>query len=515
MRAHLHQTTTRKYRSTAKSEVEHYEDDNKPTYDYSVIFRELFCTAAVNLAEQLHQPLENMGVLFDEIFNTGEITNTKFGARSESNLPTDEERNARTTHHSGKGQLLVLIRCIEKGETERLAASGYRFAEIQTVAPVLSRSMKINCDDLPGRLADMYEYSTNTPIISPGVHLALFAIKASVRGGFDILVPKNRRNQLPSIQLRHDGLRGWEADYLSQLDGMSVLACLKFLTGKSKTASTSKEQIFGLEFRDTLRALNDAVDDPVFSDALLVAQPLSVPCRGPNPDAPPGKATIFAFRVIVPIQYRVRGQKLEFVPLSFFRTQQYVYRNSPDHSHFARKVHREFAPILSRKMGMASEGRRMSIRSSMAPRDSGDGFKRLGSEYGDGALDIEMPRIPERVQRRHLSRRFWSRHDDREWEQEPATPERFSSDSGSEAILVEAQTFGGIMVSQEVSVSVGERDEEIQSGEEEETRSRTDGRRETVMPLAQLGTRVGAMKEQDEPETYVDRLIAVCVKARG
>ena len=93
------------------------------------------------------------------------------------------------------------------------------------------------------------------------------------------------------------------------------------------------------------------------------------------------------------------------------------------------------------------------------------------------------------------------------------TPQRLSLDSGSEAILVEAQAFGEIMVSQEVSVIVWERDEEVPSCGEVERRGGTELVK--MMPLAQLGTREGAMKEMDEPETYVDHLIAVCVKARG
>jgi hypothetical protein len=509
----------KKYKSTAKSEANHHNADHHGSTDYSVIFRERFCIAAADLAEQMHAPLENLGVLYDEIFNTGEMLSTSLGARrkGEPKLSEDEERNIKTVYYPGKGQLLVLVRCAEKAESDRLAASGYRFADIQTVAPILSRGMKINCADLPGRLTNMYEYSKDTPIISPGVHVAFFALRASVRGGFDILVPKSQRNQLPAIRVPIDGLKNWETEYLSQLDGMSVSACLKFLNPKSSTATTvTKEQIFAVQFRDTLVALNDAIDDPLFNDALLIAQPLPVPCRGPNVDSPPGKATIFAFRLIVPIQFRARGAKLEFVPLSFFRTQQYVHKNSPDHSHFARKVHREFGPILSRKMSIA-DGRRMSIRSSTGPRDSGDGFKRLESEYGDGALDVEMPRAPARAHRRHISRRFWRRHEERE--RETVTPPRQSLDSGSEAILVEAQAFGGIMVSQEVSVIVGERDEELPSGGEEEVRGAADGRGGTemvkMMPLAQLWTRGGAMKEMEEPETYVDRLIAVCVTARG
>ncbi|KFY49131.1 hypothetical protein V495_00719 [Pseudogymnoascus sp. VKM F-4514 (FW-929)] len=506
MRTHLQQT--KKYRPGVKAETEAPGSEDGYTDDYSVVFRELFCIAAAGLAEQLNEPLENVGVLFDEIFKTGEIHGNDSKAQAKGSNPpsTDEERNVAGAPVLSKGQLLILVRNVEKAEADRLAASGYRFAEIQSVARILSRSMQINCDDLPGRLATMYEYSKDTPIMDPGVHLALFALRASVRGGFDILVPKNRRNQLPSMQLPIDNLRGWETEYLSQLDGMSVSACLKFLDTKAlKAVTVSKEQLFAIEFRDTLVALSDEIDDPHFNDALLIAQPLTVPCRGPNADAPPGRASMLAFRLIVPIQYRARGQKLEFVPLSFFRTQQYVYKNSPDHQHFTRKVHREFAPILSRRRASVDDGRK-SIMSSSGRRESSDGFKRLDSVYGDSAMEIPMPMPPPRAQRRFLGVRIGRRHEERE----ALSPPRHSLESGSEAMLVEEQAFGGIMISQEVSVVVG-RDGE--GGGDDDGLGGTEMVK--MMPAAQMGTRGGAMKEVDEPETYVDRLIAVCVKARG
>ncbi|KFY31704.1 hypothetical protein V493_00884 [Pseudogymnoascus sp. VKM F-4281 (FW-2241)] len=504
MRIHLQQT--KRYKPGLKSETDPESSEGGYTENYSVIFRELFCTAAADLAEQLNEPLENVGVLFDEMFNTGEKHSAKSGTTSKgSNASTDEESNAAPTHVLSRGQLLILVRSVAKTEADRLAASGYRFAEIQSVAPILSRSMQINCDDLPGRLTNMYEYSKDTPIMNPGVHLALFALRACVRGGFDILVPKNRRNQLPAMQLSTDNLRGWETEYLSQLDGLSISACLKFLNAKSPNAITvSKEQLFAIEFRDTLMALKDEIDDPVFNDAVLIAQPLAVPCRGPNADAPPGRATIFTFRLIVPIQSRAQGQKLEFVPLSFFRTQQYVYNNSSDHQHFTRKVHREFAPMLSRRR--ASVDGRKSIMSSPGRRDSTEGFKRLDSVYGDSALEISMPAPPPRAQRRFLGVRFGRKHEERD----ALTPPRLSLESGSEAMLVEEPAFGGIMVSQEVSVVVEGRDEE--GGGDDGL-----GGTELVkmVPQAQMGTRGGATKEMDEPETYVDQLIAICVKARG
>ena len=80
---------------------------------------------------------------------------------------------------------------------------------------------------------------------------------------------------------------------------------------------------------------------------------------------------------------------------------------------------------------------------------------------------------------------------------------------------MERHAFGGIMVSHEVSVVAGNAGDDtsvlggwglLRLGLEMEM---------VELRGVGLGTWGEATREEEQPETYVDRLIAVCVKARG
>ena len=46
-------------------------DAGDPIEHYSAVFRELFCVAAAEIAEDIQFPLHNLGVLFDDVVPTG------------------------------------------------------------------------------------------------------------------------------------------------------------------------------------------------------------------------------------------------------------------------------------------------------------------------------------------------------------------------------------------------------------------------------------------------------------
>src|SRR5258706_13955738 len=110
--------------------------------DYSIIFRELFCVAAADLAKQLNEPLENVGVLFDEIFNTGQKVASKpkgWGSLIQSSV--DIERGRISLPQFGRGQLLFLTRRATLSEAEILQAGGFRFTPIQNILYIVALSI--------------------------------------------------------------------------------------------------------------------------------------------------------------------------------------------------------------------------------------------------------------------------------------------------------------------------------------------------------------------------------------
>jgi hypothetical protein len=344
MRNHVHRAGLKR-RLGSKFEGNLLNDSGTPIEDYSLVFRELFCVAAGELAHDLHVPLDRMGILYDEIIVTGQQAmkdkKKKIGAAPDIDLEG--------LSGSGKGQLLFLVRTVNGREAEHLQASGYCFAEPPDVIPLLAGTLRVGPKLLSQRIDIMREYAGEECMLDPGIHLAIFAIRASLgagRHGFDLLARKDAKNQLPTMQLPIDILEDWQLEYLKSMDSMTIARIMKKLVEALRRSPSQREKHFAKQFFDTIEAIKEESDDPIFNDAKLIADPIQAPCRGISPDSPPGVATLVTFRIIVPIHSRAPGKKLMYIPLNFFKLQQQLYKNAPDHDVFARKVYREFQPIL-------------------------------------------------------------------------------------------------------------------------------------------------------------------------
>lgn len=316
--------------------------------DYSVIFKELFCVAAQDLAEQIHEPLENIGVLYNDIMSTGTIEIKKKGMQStvtEAKDGSHDIEEGRNSSIFGRGQLLFVVRLANKVEATRLQASGFRFADTLNVADHLARSMRVTREELLSRVNDMREYSKRDRILEPGVHIACFAIRPLIRRFFDVLVRKNATNLLPTIRMPLKELDATHLEILRQMDGWTVAACLNWLRSKLSFANKSEEVFVG-QLYDSFTALVQEVQDPFFLRARFVGHPMTAPCRSLKEGQVPGKATVLTFCIMTDIHASTSNSRLTFSPFNLFKCQQYVYENAKDHEKFAKEVHREFAPIL-------------------------------------------------------------------------------------------------------------------------------------------------------------------------
>jgi hypothetical protein len=520
--------------------AEHKSDESaEGVEDYSIIFKELFCVAASDLAEQLNQPLENVGVLFDEITSTGQ--RSRYKKKSISSTPAssvDLERDGIRPQAFGRGQLLFLTKSASGREADHFQNAGFRFASIPNVVEILARSMQTNASDLSAQLVKMRECSKQSGLLEPGIHMAYFAIRANIGGGFDVLVRRSVKSQLPSKKVPLSNLDNWQIDCLRDLDGLSVTACLKSLKGRLLAPNLPKrEEMYLAQLFDTIEDLRDCINDPTFLEAVLVAKPLSVPCRGLSIDANPGQALVIAFRHIVPIHSRNQNPKFEFVPLSFFRVQQHIYKNSPAHAVFARRVHREFGEILNQSRqsydkdsGLLSpnsykfggSNRSLSDRSVGPPSPNSHNFRLsrnrslMDVRY---EMDHQLPTLIPRAKalESRMSMKFW-KDSSKTSEVDLASGKASSKlrdDSSSEHRLVE-NPFGGIMVSREITVDVQEVPQEDATNGTKTGLEMVDlrTRRGVASNKLQLGPLSAASTEVEDPETYVDSLFAACVQMR-
>lgn len=331
-----------------------FNESGTPIKDYSIVFRELFCLAAAELAADLNQPFEKLGVLYDEVVVTGlgfkALDNGKMSIATMASSFMDLERDGKDGTSLGKGQLLFLVSRVGRHEAEQLEAVGFRFAQPTSVNAIMANSLRMAPRTLARRLDIMRSYNTDHHILEPGVHLGCFGIRASLavgRRGFDILVRRDAKNQLPTMQAPFDSLEPWHIKYLEAMDSKTVSVIGKQLYKDSKPSNKNgKEQQLAKNLLKTLESLKEEIEDPLFNDAMLISQPFTIPCGAKDSNSPPAVASLIAFRIILPLHSRAPGRKLTFTPLNLFKTQQRVYDYSPDHVSFARSIYRDFVPLL-------------------------------------------------------------------------------------------------------------------------------------------------------------------------
>ena len=472
MRAHLRSSSfAGRSRPGTATQARDSPDGNE---DYSEVFKELFCIAASDLATMLQEPLENLGALYDEIISTG-TTKKSRSARIFSSSQTGASKNDVETAPSrvafGRGQLLFIVRQTDKLETAQLQAAGFRFAPVPQVVDHLARSMQVTVKELQPRLDRMKTFPPQIQMLGPGVHLACFALRPLFQRGFDILVPREAKNLLPTVALPIPTLDMWQIDFIRRFDDWEVAKCLQWLSKSSILESaTARERVFFGQLYDGLYALNQQINAEFFQSARLAARPLRAPCYNPETGVY-GQAEIIAFRIITDVhQPRLLNDRVEFALHKFFLCQQHVYPKSSDHQIFARRVHREFSSVLERKERPPN------------PRASSSNYRR-----GFFGRTPSSPGVPT------LSTYSGQR------DQSPST---VREDSSSEKHLVDEPTsgpFGGIHVSNEVTIDVSE----VRRGD-----------RSPNVEMSNLGVFSEAGVASAERESYIDELISLTITER-
>lgn len=315
--------------------------------DYSVVFKELFCIAAKDLADMVQLPLEDIGVLDGTIMNTGTLRKAA-GLNLLHRLPTrhselDNAEKGRPPMIIGRGQLLFLVRRANRSQALRLQSTGYRFAAILNVIELLARSMEVTKEELLPQIKRMRDQSQSERLLEPGVHLACFALRPVFHRGFEVLVRKDARNMMPTSKLTNSRLEQWQIEVLQQIKNWTVAKCCERLRGGSLFAD-SKQQQFSRQLLESLTDLAGRVDSGFFEDARLVATPFLAPCDVSKSDPSWQEAIVIAFRVITDAyQPSSSNDRYEFASLRFFLCQQHAHQGCADNAVFARKIRKEFA----------------------------------------------------------------------------------------------------------------------------------------------------------------------------
>lgn len=471
MASHLSQFPRTSRDRDSAGAIKLIDEQGEMIADYDIVLRELFCVAAVGLAEKTKETLANVGQLWDDILPTGggaarpdrELHSAGKDSLSESDLA--EKGLQRRRHEYGRGSLMFLVRRVQnEREIARLEAAGYRFAELRQVSNIISSSMQIKCWDFEERMQTMAANADEENTLEPGVHLGFFGIRARVGSyGFDVLVRKNARNLLPSMQLPIARLETWHQEFLQQLNGMSASNLSRRLDALRRLSS--RESVFTTQLFDALESLREWIDPSVFDEAILSSKVVTLPTRTERADQQ--ATSMLVLRLVIPIHVQITNNKCELMPLNFFKVRQVVGCEGVHQLAFAQSLHRDFAPIAQtvsaeKKPAMIEDGKRSSFRGSPIPSR----IRRFArhNHTPRRAVDGEGNPIPTTVGRPDSitnsndtgsTLKLWPgrrNSDNRSANSSMEAPPLYNANE----LHQQTSSFGGIMVSEEIRVEITE-----------------------------------------------------------
>ena len=209
-------------------------------------------------------------MLYNGIMMTGSLA-TDFQPKKSFRLPSrgGEKRGADVeagiiSTMFGRGQLLFLVRTVDKAQVARLMTAGYRFAQPNHVGDIIARSMAVPQNEMLNTVDRLQKYAqqcAEAPLESSTcTYLACFAMRASVNkanGSWEVLVPIDSPFQLPQVELTQDPLKPWQQKILTRLDGLSVNQCLSWLNNKAAECPLPGDKEFLEILLDQVTALNE------------------------------------------------------------------------------------------------------------------------------------------------------------------------------------------------------------------------------------------------------------------
>jgi hypothetical protein len=260
---------------------------------------------------------------------------------------------------------MFITRQASEADVDKLLNAGYKFASILHVSRTLAQAMQIPTITLDVHLADIKRYLDNLKSVEKtGTWLAIFAmIPKPNQKGFEVVVDKDHRDQLPDVQLLPQRLNNWQIEMINYIDGYRAGTCFTFLDDhihRIATGETSAEMHFARILRDAITQLFERVPSEWTREARFSAQQLTAHYSRTQPNRA-SSTTLYAFTIIADMHTSIdprRTPSISRIPLSFFDTRQRCYPGSPDHAILANEIVQMFGPLLSRKFNKDKERQR-------------------------------------------------------------------------------------------------------------------------------------------------------------
>ncbi|KAL7916595.1 putative MHYT domain signaling protein [Trichoderma velutinum] len=513
-------------RNIGRAGVRLISDDGELVDEYDTILRELFCVTADALASKTKESLAGVGTLWDEIFVTGESSKAQrlFNNDKPGSHSVAEKGIQQNGQEYGRGSLMFLVRRVDsKKEALRLEASGFRFAEVHQVAPFIRASMRIKTSDMEGHLRNMSNQRDKTPMLSPGFHVGMFAVRARLdRGGFDVLAQKTARNLLPSVPLPVSNISVSNASFLNGLRGLPLSTVLLRL--RNDQSASAQDRMFASILRDAVSSLRNSLGDETFDSATLLPKVVQLPCAPPTtPGISFTKCILIAFQLVLPIHATVLSHDCEFTPLNFFKMRQLTYEGSSHNVEFSHMVHRDMSSTVHE---LSAPPRRYSVAAQVnnkyfsravdKVRDNLPGHKRRAT-----VVSLSPTRSQEQLSKAVSHPSSIYNGDDGSFDDARKLSSVSQPHSGKDSHKDQGKklhVFGGIMVSQEVSINVQDNQEdsnapEQQGSELKPIRPRADAQGKMESFYTATATGENASQGKQDESAFVDELLALSMQA--
>ncbi|KAF2142429.1 uncharacterized protein K452DRAFT_226953 [Aplosporella prunicola CBS 121167] len=474
--------------SRGKSAV-HGVETPKPEVDYSVIFREHFCVAASELASALDTRMQNLGKLWDGILTTGTTAKEVKRRSSRQAASPDPEAGISmpTLNLVGRGQLLFLVRMVEKEASQKLVNEGFRWATMDQVGGMLASSLQVSRKEISTTVEKLSVYADRRAgLPTHGTYLSYFCMRPTWKpslGTWEVLVEKDESSHLPMVPLFEREQPDEKAiSFYSHLDGLSIHDIKKYLNNSRvrQTFKSLEEHHLATKMDEAIDRLHLLIPETFFGEALFINRVFRDYAQWS--DGYP-RGVVMAFVLIPDVHTSsLKSEHLTYSPLSFFRCRQHVHHLSTDHQVLAHAIHREFHEVRNQQhMGKDKKG---VVTSSNVGR-----MMHRSSTH----VQREKQRMKSLMQTFTPTRRDSTMQNDTASERELV---QFTSRNDSDAT---SHGFGGIMVSTDIAVE----------------RDVTATKEDSVMELKELGFRSDVGVGDQESVTFADELFEIaCARWR-
>ncbi|KAI5199519.1 hypothetical protein E4T38_06957 [Aureobasidium subglaciale] len=378
MRAHLQRTTLYAGTNTVSSSRNSVYDEES-YHDSTVLFREGYCVAAADLAEQLQIPLvDGLGPLYDQVLGTGLLTAYQNGIKALDNGGTQPSTIFE------KGQLLFYTRRLSPPELDHYTSNGFRFAPLCRVEGAIANTMQISIGLLGVQMQRIQNFAYRISVPSPpkqGTYFVCFAALARIRDSFRVLVPIDRQDELPDVQVSPYNMNSQQLEWLNRYNGWTAEKLIWHVKLKEQNWNTlddDEEKAFFIMLRTALASLATKVGERWFMDLAFCAEPITLR-YGASRAQRDGMTMVFGFTRLVDIHQPARKLPagLTLANWDLMRMRQHYYPGCNDHGRIRREVHAEFGPLLTkhdesvRSEEQRVRSRKMSRTRSACSDDSG------------------------------------------------------------------------------------------------------------------------------------------------